>query len=120
LDSDTARLAIVERLIKWALDEIYKSRLIIEFAFVSRNKSFNRLQIRPSVRLNNAEFGEVFMINLLKGDKCDKKIEIFTERPRLGQISRHNTKLTPGVSQLLHQPTLPSPNHQENIIWTPH
>jgi hypothetical protein len=36
---------------------------------------------------------------LMKGDKRDKKIEIFTERPRLGQISRHNTKLTPGVSQ---------------------
>jgi hypothetical protein len=34
----------------------------------------------------------------MEGDKCDKKIEIFTKRPRLGQISRHNTKLTPGVS----------------------
>jgi hypothetical protein len=59
LDSDTARLAAIERLIKWALDEIYKSRLIIEFAFVPRNKSFNRLQIRPSARLNNFEFGEM-------------------------------------------------------------
>jgi hypothetical protein len=39
------------------------------------------------------------MSNLINGDKCDKEIEIFTERPRLGQISRHNTKLTPGVSQ---------------------
>jgi hypothetical protein len=28
-----------------------------------------------------------------------EKIENFTERPRLGQISRHNMKLTPGVSQ---------------------
>jgi hypothetical protein len=46
-------------LIKWALDEIYKSRLIIEFAFVPRNKSFNRLQIRPSVRPNKSEFGEM-------------------------------------------------------------
>jgi hypothetical protein len=35
---------------------------------------------------------------LIKGDKCDKEIEIFAEHPRLGQISRHNTKLTPGVS----------------------
>jgi hypothetical protein len=41
------------------------------------------------------------MINLMKGDKRDKKIEIFNERPRLGQISRHNTKLTPEVSQEL-------------------
>jgi hypothetical protein len=44
LDSDTARLATVEHLLKWALDEIYKSRLIIEFAFVSRDKSFNTLR----------------------------------------------------------------------------
>jgi hypothetical protein len=44
LDSDTARLAIIEHLIKWALDEIYKSRLIVEFAFVSRDKSFNTLR----------------------------------------------------------------------------
>ena len=58
LDSDTARLATVEHLIKWALDEIYKSRLVIEFAFVSRDKSFNRLQNWPSVRLSNSEFGE--------------------------------------------------------------
>jgi hypothetical protein len=37
----------------------YKSRMINELAFVPRNKSFNRLQIRPSVRLNNSEFGEM-------------------------------------------------------------
>jgi hypothetical protein len=73
--------------------------MIFEFAFVPRNKSFNRLQIRHSSRSNSSEFGEVCMINLMKGDKCDKKIEIFTERPRLGQMSRYNTKLTPGVSQ---------------------
>jgi hypothetical protein len=72
--------------------------MILEFAFVPRIKSFNRLQIRHSSRSNSSEFGEVCMINLMKGDKCDKKIEIFTERLRLGQIS--NTKLTPGVSQL--------------------
>jgi hypothetical protein len=72
--------------------------MIFEFAFVPRNKSFNRLQIRHSSSSNSSEFGEVCMINLMKGDKCDKKIEIFTKRPRLGQISRHNTKLTPGVS----------------------
>jgi hypothetical protein len=66
---------------------------------VPRNKSFNRLQIWHSSRSNSSEFGEVFTINLIKGDKCDKEIEIFAERPRLGQISRHNTKLTPGVSQ---------------------
>jgi hypothetical protein len=59
LDSDTARLATVERLIKRALDKIYKSRMIFEFAFVPRNKSFNMLQIWPSVRLNNSEFGEM-------------------------------------------------------------
>ena len=58
-ESDTARLAAVERLIKRALDEFDKLRMIIEFAFVPRNKSFNRLQIRPSVRLNNSEFGEM-------------------------------------------------------------
>jgi hypothetical protein len=74
--------------------------MIFEFAFVPRNKSFNMLQIRHSSRSNSSEFGEVFTINSLKGDKCDKKIEIFTERPRLGQISRHNTQLTPGVSHI--------------------
>jgi hypothetical protein len=72
----------------------------IEFVFVSRIKSFNRLQIQHSSRSNSSEFGEVFMINLMKEDKCDKKIEIFTKRPRLGQTSRQNTKLTPGVSHL--------------------
>jgi hypothetical protein len=41
-DSITARLAIVERLIKWDLDENDKSRLIIEFAFVPRNKKFQQ------------------------------------------------------------------------------
>jgi hypothetical protein len=73
--------------------------MIFEFSFVPRNKSFNRLQVRHSSRSTSSEFGEVCMINLMKGDKCDKKIEIFNERPRLGQISQHNTKLTPGVSQ---------------------
>ena len=58
LDSDTARLTTVERLIKRALDKIYKSRMIPEFAFVE-NKSFNRLQIRPYVRLNNSKFSEM-------------------------------------------------------------
>jgi hypothetical protein len=65
----------------------HKSRMIFEFAFVPRNKSFNRLQIRHSPRSNSSEFREVFTINLIKVDKCDKEIEIFTERPRLGQIS---------------------------------
>jgi hypothetical protein len=32
-------------------------------------------------------------------DRHDREIEIFTEHPRLGLISRHKTKLTPGVSQ---------------------
>jgi hypothetical protein len=34
-------------------------RWIIEFVFVPRIKSFNRLQIRPPVRSNNSEFGEM-------------------------------------------------------------
>ena len=32
----TDQLTIVESLIKWALDEIYKSRMIFEFAFALR------------------------------------------------------------------------------------
>jgi hypothetical protein len=51
--------------------------MIFEFASVPRNKSFNRLQIRHSSRSNSFEFGEVFTINLIKGDKCDKEIEFF-------------------------------------------
>jgi hypothetical protein len=63
---------------------IYNSRMIFEFAFIPRTKSFNRLQIRHSSRSNSSEFGEVFTINSLKGDKYDKEIEIFTEHPILG------------------------------------
>jgi hypothetical protein len=59
LDSGSDHITVVESLIKWALDEIYKSRLIIKFAFVPRIKVFNRFQIRPSVRLNNSKFGEM-------------------------------------------------------------
>jgi hypothetical protein len=59
LDSGSDQITVVESLIERALDEIYKSRMIFEFAFVLRNKSFNRLQIWPSVRLNNSEFGEL-------------------------------------------------------------
>jgi hypothetical protein len=36
------------------------------------------------LRSNNSKFGETFMSNLINGDKCDKEIEIFTDRPRLG------------------------------------
>jgi hypothetical protein len=32
-------------------------------------------------------------------DIHEREREIFTEHPRLGLISRHNAKLTPGVSQ---------------------
>jgi hypothetical protein len=58
-------------------------RLTFEFVFVSRNKSFNRLQIWLFLRSNNSKFGETFMSNLINGDKCEKEIEIFTEHPRL-------------------------------------
>jgi hypothetical protein len=68
-------------------------------AFVPRNKSFNRLQIWPSGDRVKSEIGETFTSSLINGDKRDREIENFTERPRLGRISRHNTKLTPGVSQ---------------------
>jgi hypothetical protein len=73
--------------------------MINELAFVPRNKSFNMLQIWPSGDRVKSEIGETFTNNLINGDKRDREIENFTERPRLGQISRHNTKLTPGVSQ---------------------
>jgi hypothetical protein len=73
--------------------------MTFEFAFASRIKVFNRLQIRPSGDRVKSEIGETFTSNLINGDKRDREIENFTERPRLGQISRHNTKLTPGVSQ---------------------
>jgi hypothetical protein len=42
----------------------HKSRMINELAFVSRIKVFNRLQIWPSVRLNNSEFSEMCMNSL--------------------------------------------------------
>jgi hypothetical protein len=75
--------------------------MINELAFVPRNKSFNRLQIWPSGDRVKSEIGETFTSNLINGDKRDREIENFTEHPRLGQISRHNVKLTPGVSQKL-------------------
>jgi hypothetical protein len=59
LDSGSDQITFVESLIKRASDEIYNSRWIIEFVFVPRNKSFNRLQIWPSVRLNNSESDEM-------------------------------------------------------------
>jgi hypothetical protein len=64
LDSNSDQITAVESLIKWASDEIYNPRWIIEFVFVPRIKSFNRLQNWPSVRLNNSEFGEMWMNNL--------------------------------------------------------
>jgi hypothetical protein len=48
------------------------------------NKSFNRLQIRPSVRLNNSGFGEMWMNNPDNQRHMRARIEIFTEHPRLG------------------------------------
>jgi hypothetical protein len=33
----------------------------------------------------------------------EKKLGNFTERPRIGQFSRHNMKLTPGVSHRPHR-----------------
>jgi hypothetical protein len=51
---------------------------------VPRIKSFNRLQIWPSGDLVKSEIGETFKSNLINGDKHDREIENFTERPRLG------------------------------------
>jgi hypothetical protein len=70
-----------------SLVEICEMRLTFEFAFDSRNKSFNKLQIWLFLRLNYPKLDETLMSNLINGDKCDKEIEIFTERPSLGQIS---------------------------------
>jgi hypothetical protein len=67
-----------------SLDKICETRLTFEFAFASRNKSFNRLQIWQFLRSNNSKFGETFMSNLITGDRYDREIEIFTEHPRLG------------------------------------
>jgi hypothetical protein len=67
-----------------SLDGSCETRLTFEFAFASRNKSFNRLQIWLFLRSNNSKFGETFMSNLMNGDRCDKEIEMFTEHPRLG------------------------------------
>jgi hypothetical protein len=58
--------------------------LTFEFAFASRNKSFNRPQIWLFLRSNNSKLGETFMSNLMNRDRCDREIEIFTEHPRLG------------------------------------
>jgi hypothetical protein len=41
------------------MDGSCETILTFEFAFASRNKSFNRLQIWPLVRFNNSEFGEM-------------------------------------------------------------
>jgi hypothetical protein len=59
-------------------------RLAFEFAFVSRDKSFNRLQIWLFLRSNNSKLDETLMSNLMNGDRCDREIEIFTKHPRLG------------------------------------
>jgi hypothetical protein len=67
-------------------------RLTFEFALSSRNKSFNMIQIWLFLRSNYSKLDETLMSNLINGDKCDKEIEIFTEHPRLGQISRHSMK----------------------------
>jgi hypothetical protein len=75
-----------------SLDGSCETRLTFEFAFASRNKSFIRLQIWLFLRLNNSKRSETFMSNLMNGDRCDREIEIFTEHPRLGLISRHNMK----------------------------
>jgi hypothetical protein len=48
-----------------------------------------------------SEIGETFTSNLINGYKHGREIEFFTEHLRLGLISRHNTKLTHGVSQNL-------------------
>jgi hypothetical protein len=58
--------------------------LTFEFAFVSINKSFNKLQIWLFLRSNNSKLDETFMSNLMNGDRCYREIEIFTEHPRLG------------------------------------
>jgi hypothetical protein len=52
-----------------SLDGICETRLTFEFVFSSRNKSFNRLQIYPFSRSINSEFGEIFLINLIKGNR---------------------------------------------------
>jgi hypothetical protein len=49
-----------------------------------KKQSFNRLQIWLFLRSNNSKLGETFMSNLIKGGRCDREIEIFTEHPRLG------------------------------------
>jgi hypothetical protein len=67
-----------------SLDRSYETIWTFKFAFASRNKSFNKLQIWLFLRSNNSKFGETFMSNLINGYKCDKDIEIFTEHPRLG------------------------------------
>jgi hypothetical protein len=58
--------------------------MIFEFAFMSRYKSFNRLQIWPSGDRVKSEIGETFTSNLINGYKRGREIEFFTERPRLG------------------------------------
>jgi hypothetical protein len=58
--------------------------MIFEFAFVPRNKSFNRLQIWPYRDRVKPEIGDTFSSNLINGDKRDRKIKNFTKRPSLG------------------------------------
>jgi hypothetical protein len=73
-DSGSDQITIVESLIEWALDGIYKSRMINELAFMPRNKSFNKLQIWPSGDRVKSEIGETFTSNLINRDKRDREI----------------------------------------------
>jgi hypothetical protein len=66
-----------------SLDKSYETRLTFEFAFAPRNKSFNMLQIWPSVRLYNSEFDEMRMSSLDNQRHTRLRIEICTEHPRL-------------------------------------
>jgi hypothetical protein len=59
-------------------------RLTFESALVSRDKSFNRLQIWLFLRSNNSKFGEMWMNNPNNQRHTRARIEIFTEHPRLG------------------------------------
>jgi hypothetical protein len=66
--------------------------LTIEFAFVPRIKVLTRSKIGCFSRSINSEFGELPRESLINRDRHDREIEIFTEHPRLGLISRHNAK----------------------------
>jgi hypothetical protein len=51
---------------------------------IRRKKFLKAPNLAVSHERITSTIGETFTSNLIKGDRCDREIEIFTEHPRLG------------------------------------